>query len=51
MNTENNEKILEMLKKINECITDETIENASPNELAQYYGMITKTMAKVKNLD
>lgn len=49
-NKEQNEKIIEMLNAINDNLTDEVIEKASPEELAEYFEMITKIRAKVKNL-
>lgn len=45
-----NKKIIEMLDTINESLTEEVIENASPEELAKYFEMITKIRAKIKNL-
>lgn len=47
---EKNEKIIEMLNAINENLTEDIIEKASPEELAEYFEMITKIRAKVKNL-
>lgn len=47
---EEKDKILEMLNTINDSLTDDVIENASPEELAEYFEMITKIRAKVKNL-
>ena len=47
---EKNEKIIKMLDTINESLTEEVIENASPEELAEYYEMITKIRAKIINL-
>jgi len=49
--SENNKKVLEMLEKINNDITDEVITNASAEDLAGYFEMITRTNSKVKNLD
>lgn len=49
-NLENNKKILEMLNAIDENLTDEVIEKASADELAEYFEMITKIRAKVKNI-
>jgi len=47
---EKNQKIIEMLDAINESLTDEVIEKASPEELAEYFEMITKIRAKIANL-
>lgn len=49
-NIEEKSKILEMLNNLDENLTDDVIEKASTEELAQYYEMITKIRAKVKNL-
>lgn len=49
-NLEQNAKILEILTALDEKLTDDVIENASTEELVQYYEMITKIRAKVKNI-
>ena len=46
---EKNNKIIEMLDKINESLTDDVINSASPEELAEYFEMITKIRAKIKS--
>lgn len=45
-----NKKIIEMLDAINSSLTDDVIEKATPEELAEYYEMITKIRAKIANL-
>ena len=47
---EKKSKILEILNILDEKLTDDVIEKSSTEELAQYYEMITKIRAKVKNL-
>lgn len=47
---EEKSKILEILNSLDEKLTDDVIEKSSTEELVQYYEMITKIRAKVKNL-